>query len=74
MQGEVKFFLVMDGFGFINGGDGHEYFVHKSQIPGKKLIKGQQVTFDIGRFKSRVVATNVSPIDAQENGASYDRG
>ena len=66
MQGEVKFYLVMDGFGFITGEDGQEYFVHKTQLPGRKLVKGDRVSFDVGKFKSRTVAVKISPIDAPE--------
>jgi cold shock CspA family protein len=74
MQGEVKFYLVMDGFGFINGEDGQEYFVHKTQLLGRKLIKGERVAFEVGKFKNRTVAVKISPIDAPEvSGASNDR-
>jgi cold shock CspA family protein len=59
MTGEVKFYLVMDGYGFIQGEDKVEYFVHKTQVPGKKLIKGERVEFEVGQYKSRTVAKNV---------------
>ena len=32
MKGKVKFFNQEDGFGFIIGDDGNEYFVHKSGL------------------------------------------
>jgi cold shock CspA family protein len=63
MTGEVKFYLVMDGFGFILGEDGNEYFFHKSEIADAKPAKGDTVYFEVGRFKTRTVAKNVQPID-----------
>ncbi len=72
MTGEVKFYLVMDGFGFILGADGREYFVHKTQIPGRKLEKGEQVEFEVGKFKSRTVATNVRSVDGAPVAGSSD--
>ena len=32
MKGKVKFFNQEDGFGFIIGDDGNDYFVHKSGL------------------------------------------
>ena len=32
MKGKVKFFNREDGFGFIIGDDGKDYFVHKSGL------------------------------------------
>ncbi len=48
MNGTVKFFNEMKGFGFIAGEDGKEYFVHISAIgEGVRLGEGDSVTFDV---------------------------
>lgn len=50
MKGKVKFFNVKKGWGFIEGEDGKDYFVHYSdlQMEGfKKLKEGQEVSFSV---------------------------
>ena len=48
MNGTVKFFNEMKGFGFITGEDGKEYFVHISALAeGARLAEGDSVTFDV---------------------------
>lgn len=48
MDGKVKFFNKMKGFGFIAGDDGKEYFVHQSGIePGTVLNDEDAVTFEV---------------------------
>ena len=48
--GTVKFFDVQKGFGFINSGEGEDYFVHFSAIKSdgfKSLAEGEEVEFDL---------------------------
>ena len=50
MQGKVKWFNAEKGYGFIEGQDGKDVFVHFSAIVSdgyKTLEEGQKVTFDI---------------------------
>ena len=48
VNGEVKFFNMRKNFGFINGDDGKDYFVHGSGIADQNNIKeGDRVTFDV---------------------------
>ena len=48
MNGKVKFFNDMKGFGFIAADDGTECFVHSSMIkPGVSLKENDLVTFEI---------------------------
>lgn len=50
MNGTVKFFNPMKGFGFIAGEDGKEYFVHKSSIAaGTVLNEKDEVTFEVAQ-------------------------
>ncbi|MBT4648004.1 cold shock domain-containing protein [archaeon] len=47
MEGKVKWFNPQKGFGFIEGEDGSDYFVHHSQLPeGVMLNEGDEVTFE----------------------------
>ena len=47
MEGKVKFFNEMKGFGFISGDDGKDYFVHQSALPqGTSLREDDAVSFD----------------------------
>ena len=50
MLGKVKWFSAEKGYGFIEGQDGKDVFVHFSAIVSdgyKTLEEGQKVTFDI---------------------------
>ncbi|MBT4334498.1 cold shock domain-containing protein [archaeon] len=48
MQGKVKFFNEMKGFGFIAAEDGKEYFVHQSDLEeGTRLAEDDNVSFDV---------------------------
>ena len=47
MKGTVKWFNVKKGFGFIEGEDGQDYFVHFSAVPqGTILRENDSVTFE----------------------------
>ncbi len=50
MQGKVKWFNPDKGYGFIEGEDGEDIFVHFSAIQNegfKTLDEGQDVEFDV---------------------------
>ncbi len=47
MKGTVQWFNARKGFGFIQGEDGKDVFVHQSAIPmGVFLNEGDQVEFE----------------------------
>lgn len=47
MKGKVKWFNATKGFGFIEGEDGNDYFVHMTAIKGGKTLRDDDsVTFD----------------------------
>ena len=61
MKGKVKFFNTMKRFGFIEGEDGKEYFVHESGLnEGVRIAEGDQVSFDVEEGERGPKAGNVS--------------
>jgi len=47
MDGTVKWYNDRKGFGFIQGQDGNDYFVHNTAIKGGAYLnEGDPVTFD----------------------------
>jgi len=54
--------ITNKGFGFIEAGDGKEYFFHQSACVGvsfDSLHEGQSVTFDVGQGPKGPRAENV---------------
>lgn len=48
VEGSVKFYNVKKRFGFIQGDDGKDYFVHLSGIePGQRIKEGDKVDFEV---------------------------
>ncbi|MEK6950439.1 MAG: cold shock domain-containing protein [Nanoarchaeota archaeon] len=60
MEGTVKFFNQKKGFGFINGDDGSDYFVHFTALPsGLFLRENDRVAFDGQQGDRGLKAENV---------------
>jgi cold shock protein len=60
MNGRVKFFNAMKGFGFIAGEDGKDVFVHMSSLgAGVTLHENDAVTFDVEQGDKGPKAVNV---------------
>lgn len=65
-QGEVKWFNVSKGFGFITMDDGEEIFVHFRSIRGegrRSLRDGQRVSFVVAQSDKGPQAEDVEGID-----------
>ena len=61
MNGKVKFFNQVKGFGFIAGEDGKEYFVHTTGLnAGVSIREGDSVTFEIEQGDKGPKASKVS--------------
>ena len=62
VQGKVKWFSNVKGYGFIEQEGGQDVFVHYSSIQGegyKTLEEGDQVTFEITQGERGPQASNV---------------
>ncbi|MBQ2003478.1 cold shock domain-containing protein [Peptococcaceae bacterium] len=62
MQGKVKWFNAEKGYGFIEGQDGKDVFVHFSAIEQdgfKTLDEGQEVEFEVVEGARGPQAANV---------------
>lgn len=60
MEGKVKWFNTQKGFGFIQGDDGTDYFVHHTQVPqGMRLDEDDRVTFDVAETERGKQAQNI---------------
>ena len=60
MNGTVKFFNAMKGFGFIAGEDGEEYFVHQTALgEGVRLNENDSVEFEVEQGDRGPKAVNV---------------
>lgn len=60
MNGTVKFFNEMKGFGFISADDGKEYFVHQTALEqGTSLQENDAVDFDVEEGERGPKAVNV---------------
>lgn len=64
MRGTVKFFNESKGFGFIEGENGKDYFVHQSALgSGVVLEKSNEVTFEVEDGEKGPKAINVVKTD-----------
>lgn len=65
-SGEVKWFNVEKGYGFISSEDGEDVFVHFSNVKeegnNKDLHEGESVTFDIAKADRGPSAINVRKV------------
>lgn len=61
MKGIVKWYNIRKGYGFIQGEDGNDVFVHKTAIPFWTifLTTGEQVEYKPERAKSGIIATKL---------------
>ena len=63
MNGKIKFFNQVKGFGFIIAEDGKEYFVHNTGLnSGVSVHEGDSVTFEIEQGEKGPKASKVSKI------------
>ena len=64
MYGIVKWYNIKKGYGFIQGEDGQDIFIHKSQVPFWSIFlnAGDKVQFKKEITKKGIMAINVKAI------------
>ena len=63
MKGKIKWYNARKGYGFIEGEDGKDVFVHRNSIPdGAYLNEGDQVEYEIEDSEKGPQATNVKKL------------
>ena len=63
MKGTVKWYNVMKGYGFIEGDDGKDVFVHHTAIPtGTEIYAEDQVEYEIEESDRGLRATMVKKV------------
>lgn len=63
MKGTIKWYNSRKGYGFIQGEDGKDVFVHRSAIPtGTYLNEGDQVEYEIEKTDRGMQATNIKKV------------
>jgi CspA family cold shock protein len=60
MKGSIKWYNTRKGYGFIQGEDGKDVFVHRSSIPsGTFLQEGDKVEYELETSERGPKAINV---------------
>jgi CspA family cold shock protein len=63
MKGTVKWYNARKGYGFIQGEDGKDVFVHRTAIPvGTFLNEGDTVEYEVENSDRGPKATNLKKI------------
>jgi len=61
MIGEVKWYNIKQGYGFIKGKDGEDVFIHKSEIPFWSIFlkKGEKIEYTKEQTKKGIIAKDL---------------
>ena len=63
MKGKIKWYNARKGYGFIEGEDKKDIFVHRNSIPdGVYLNEGDQVEYEIEDSDKGTQATNLKKL------------
>ena len=73
-KGIIKWFINEKGYGFINGNNNEDIFVHYTSIKidgYKTLSEGQEVSYQLIKTDKGLQATNVVPVNQREFSAAF---
>ncbi len=73
-KGIIKWFNNEKGYGFINGNNNEDIFVHYTSIKidgYKTLSEGQEVTYQLIKTDKGLQAANVTPVNQRELSAAF---
>ena len=73
-KGIIKWFNNEKGYGFINGNNNEDIFVHYTSIKidgYKTLSEGQEVSYQLIKTDKGLQATNVIPVNQRELTAAF---
>ncbi len=63
MKGTIKWYNSRKGFGFIQGEDGKDIFVHRTAIPeGTFLHEGDKIEYETEEAERGLQATNIKKL------------
>jgi CspA family cold shock protein len=63
MKGTIKWYNARKGYGFIDGEDGKDVFIHQSVVPtGTFLNEGDKVEYEIEEAERGPQATNIKKL------------
>ncbi len=67
MEGTVKWFNTKKGYGFINGDDGEDYFVHNTSLESGVFVHdNDRVSFDSAQTERGKQAQNVKLLEEKK--------